>query len=237
MRRAIPILAAVLLGSGAGCVTRHCDFGTLTIYWTFTDAAGQPRGCADAGVSTVRVTIDGVADDWACQPFGDGVEGITYTDFTTSTHSVQVEGFDANSQLLYLYQASNVQTNGCGDAAIDANLTAIAGDLIIDYRFTDSAACPGNTYIWYELLDESNQMVDVVDGTHTPTAIPCGQMISLSQVSFGNYTVSRIQEVELLSGGAFRTYHATCDAQSVPHFTAGETVTVSVPASNGNCFF
>jgi hypothetical protein len=214
MRRAIPILAAALLASGAGCTTRNCDYGTLTIDWSFTDAAGNVLGCADAGVSTVRVTIDGVADDWDCQPFGDGVEGITYQDFTTSTHTVQVEGLDENQQQLYLYPATDVRTDGCGDVPIDAQLEAVQGTLQIDYAIETGACLPGS-YIQYSLFDVTgNQVYSAVD-TFT---IPCSDstpVLFFDKVPFGQYQLDFIQTV-LPPGQAV---DGNCNGLTIDHFS------------------
>jgi hypothetical protein len=242
MRRAIPIFAAALLASGAGCTTRNCDYGTLTIDWSFPDVSGNDLGCAVAGVSYVTITIDGVpqTDENGDTLIGCSPQFIQYAPFATATQSVLIEGLDANQQVLYSSGQLAVDTNGCGDVSVDvalSGLSGVPGDLTVSYQFTDSDFCTNaNTFIWYELLDENNQTVDLVDDTHGPTDIACGQTIFLGGLPFGNYTVSRIQEVEFVGGGAFVTHHATCDAQAVPHFTAGETVTVLVPPSNGNCF-
>lgn len=219
MRRAIPILAAVLLGSGAGCATRYCDTGTLTIYWTFTDAAGDTRGCAGSGVSTVRVTIDGVVYDLACQQ--DGVEGITFTDIITSTYPVQVEGLDANLQQLYLYQ-DNVGTNGCADATVRAGLSAVQGTLQINYAI-NAGACPEGSFIWYSLFDVTgNQLYSAVD-TFTIACDNSAPVLPFSKVPFGQYQLDFIQTV-VPPGQAI---DGNCNRLTIDHFS-NDAITVTL---------
>lgn len=241
MRRAILLLAALAAGASGCSSNSRCDVGgTLTLYWQppqggFTTATGQLLGCDAAGVATVDVTVNGTsAGTFNCH--GPSADGIQLTGFGDETVSIQLDAFDASNRHLY-QEVTRASTALCADTLVDANLTALAGDLTVGYQFTDSFSCTANTFIWYTLLDVAqNQVVDEVGPSSTnPQAIPCGSAITLSALPFGRYTVTRIQEVQLVSN-TYQTFHATCSPQTFDHLAAGETQTVLVPPSYGTCF-
>ncbi len=243
MKRAILLLVTAFLGT-TSCYSRRC-IDDIVIFWHFQSPSnGAELTCAQAGVNAVQVTADGaVAGTFACSSLSsDGVtfvQGITLLNFDESNHSFQLDGLDANNNVIYSSGSFTFRPTGCTENQFDTTLTAVSGDLTIDFHFPDIGfACTNtNTFMWYELLDGNNQVADIVGPNNTPQALPCTNgAIPLNQLPFGPYTVSRIQEVEFVSGGGFVTHHATCDDQSFQHLTAGETVTVQVPASTGNCF-
>ncbi len=242
MKRAILLLATAFLGT-TGCYPRHC-VDDIVVYWHFFNADNTVElSCSQAGVSTVQITADGVvAGAFACSSLSsDGVtrvQGITLVGFDEGSHSFQLDGLDANGNLTHSSSAFTFAPTGCRLNQLDSDLAALTGTFNIDFHFPAGFVCTNqNTFMWYELLDQDNQVVDIVGPNNTPDALPCTNgAIPLSPLPFGPYTVSRIQEVEFLGGGAFTVHHATCDAQSFQHLTAGETVTVEVPASNFSCF-
>lgn len=241
MRRAILLLAALTAGA-SGCSSNHCpNGGTLTVYWQppqggFT-ANGALLGCDQAGVATVDVYIDNqFSGTFSCH--GPSADGITLIGFDNQVVAVEIDGYDASRNLLYQGVVTNQPTTFCADTFVDVTAPALTGNLTVQYGFTDSFTCSGGTYIWYTLLDATrNQVIDEVGPSSiNPQAIPCGSTISLLDVPFGNYTVTRIQEVQL-SGSTYSTAHATCSPQSFGHFvTADVSPTVQVPPSPGTCF-
>ncbi len=248
MKRAILILAAALIGTTGGCTTRRCDPGTLTLYWTFTDAAGVTRGCAGSGVSNVRITIDRVVQLdqsgsalFACQPFADGVEGIQLTDFVTATHDVQVEGLDANQQQLYLAQTS-VRTNGCGDTTVPLVLPAVQGTLQVSYSISPVNTCPTASFVWYSITDlTTNTVFSTVDALNTPRFFVCGDLIVFDAVPFGPYRLDFIQTV-VSTGNPSSPWLAVdgnCTPQTVNHL-GNDAITVTLyeigqPGDPSNC--
>ena len=242
MKRAILLLATAFLGT-TGCYPRHC-VDDIVVYWHFFNADNTAElSCSQAGVSTVQITVDGaVAGPFACSSLSsDGVtfvQGITLLAFDEGSHSFQLDGLDANGNFTHSSNAFTFAPTGCRLNQLDSDLAAVTGTFNIDFHFSDiDFNCKNqNTFIWYELLDQNGQVVDIVGPNNTPDALPCTNgAIPLSPLPFGTYTVSRIQEVEFLGGG-FTVHHATCDAQSFQHLTAGETVTVEVPVSSDTCF-
>ena len=241
MKRAILALTVATFFGAAGCHSRRCETD-VTFFWHFPNANGTAElACSQAGVVNVEIIEDGFSDGvFPCSladQAGNPVQGITLTDFAIRNYQFEIDGLDASGNIIYQDQFSFTPT-ACADNQVDRDLTPLTGNLAIDFQFTVIGfACTNtNTFIWYELLDSSSQVVDVVGPNNTPLALPCSQgAILLNQLPFGPYTVSRIQEVEP-SGGGFISYHATCTPQSFQHLVAGETVTVTVPVSSGTCF-
>jgi len=237
MKRAILILAVAAFFGAAGC--GRCDRETLTVNWTFRDSSGQPISCDASGTSTIRVFLDGVAAvdrfnriDFTC---AESPNGIQLFDVPVGVNTVEVDTFDASGGLIIQNQQT-VQVQSCGDTSVVLDLSALRGNIDIDFQFPDIGFTCSNqdTLMWYELLDWNNQVVDIVGPNNTPGALPCvAGPILLSQLPFGRYTVSRIQEVD---GVGFASHHATCTPQSFEHLAADETVTVIVPFSTGTCF-
>jgi hypothetical protein len=244
MKRAILLLVTAILGA-TGCNSRRCDTA-ITFLWHFPNASGTGElACNQAGVVNVEIIEDGSSDGvFACtltDVNGNAVQGITLTNFAVRNYQFELDGLDASGNIIHRDQFSFTPT-GCVDNQLDRTLPAVTGNLAIDFRFQDIGFTCTNagTFMWYELLDRNNQVIDIVGPSNSPTALPCTSgAIALNQLAFGPYTVSRIQEVEPFNGNfanGFITHHATCTPQSFQHFVDGETVTVVVPASNGNCF-
>ena len=201
-------LAALLLAATAavaGCGRTTCEVGDLVVYWTFTGSDGVARGCADAGVATVRIFVDGQPPagpggqaDFNCDPFNTGVEGITLRSFFVGQPSqLQLEGYDAAGQLVYLDQR-NVTARGCGGTRVDVALASTAADLTVNYTFAQGCRVPTEgstaptTFIWYRLLDSGGNVVSAADVTQNQTAIPCSdtaRTFVIPQLPFGQYTL------------------------------------------------
>ncbi len=255
MNRTIALLATASLAA-AGCTSRQCDVPSVNVYWSFTDATGHALGCTGAGVASIRLFVDGTAadpstPDFACAPYGNGVEGITLLDFQGgSTHSLQVEGYDANGALLYLDQRSFTVGNNCGSTDVYANLASQAADMTVSYAFRPAAGCTpvtaqsayDTTFIWYELVDQNGQVYSTSNQASSPNAIPCsaGGAIQFQGAPFGQYNLTRIEEVELLADGRRIIYHYNCQPQTLNHLQAGDdfVVTMVQQAAGGvaTCF-
>jgi hypothetical protein len=241
MRRAIPILAAALLASGAGCVTRHCDSGSLTIDWSFPDATGNDLGCDAAGVSYITITIDGVpqTDENGNELIGCYSQYIQYAPFTSATRSVLIEGLDANQRQLYVFQDDGVATNGCGDVALSASLTLVTADLDVTYSIasggsevgcaTPTAASPyATTFIWYRIRDLDGNVVSAADDTVNSSAIPCSDTNSaftVPDLALGTYTIDGVEEVQLNADRTFDVVSYNCNPTApFQHDAPGDTV-------------
>ena len=246
MKRAILILATALLGA-AGCHTRQCQTD-ITFFWHFPDPSGGAElSCSQAGVVNVEIVEDGFSDgSFACtlaDQTGAAVQGITLTNFAVRNYQFELRGLDASGNIV-AQDTFSFTPNDCADNQLDRDLTALTGNVSIDFQFTDIGfTCTNsNTFMWYELLDRNSQVVDVVGPNNTPAALPCTSgPIVLNSLALGPYTVSRIQEVEPVGGDltfsqGFIVHHATCTPQSFQHLAANDTTTVLVPASIGTCF-
>lgn len=238
MKRALLTLAVVALSSATGC-GRRCNRETLTLNWTFVNSAGQAVSCEASGATTLRVLLDGVAAvdqfnniDFTCAEIPNGIQLF---DVPVGANTVEIDAFDASGGLI-IQDQQTVQVQSCGDTAVALNLSALTGNLTISYAFSDGGPCSqAGSLIWYELLDNSGQVVDVVDLANGPTDIACGNTIPLTQLPFGRYTVSRIEEVS--ASPAFGTLGSTCTAQSFEHLAANETATVSITVPSAQqCF-
>jgi hypothetical protein len=105
MRYSAQILATVLAfgdRSGAGC-DRHppphpCSPATLDVTWSFVDAAGNAGlTCAQAGVDSVRVYVDGVQQG---SPIACSGGGASFSRISSGNHQVVVEGLAGPSTLV-----------------------------------------------------------------------------------------------------------------------------------------
>ncbi len=233
MKRAILLLTTALLGTG--CHSHSCNNGTLTVFWTFSSASGGSLDCTAAGVDTVDVAINGAPQGtFPCR--GPNSDGITLLDFVSGTYDVQLDGFDSANHHIFQSTGNSVGVNGCQDNSVSIEAAPLTGDLTLTYEFTPTNQCTTPTsVVWYELVDASNNVVDVVDATHTPNAVPCGTNPVLAGLPFGFYTVTRIQELDPANGGAIS--HATCSPQQFFHAVAGEqSPLIQVPESPNSCF-
>lgn len=221
MKRLIVLLSASVLGLSCG---RHCDFRDVAVFWRFPNAnASADLSCADAGVQNVRITIDGsVEGTFACllqDVNGSPVQGILLTDFANRAHQFQIEGLDASGNVIYLDQFT-FTPSACGTNTADRTLTPIGGGMTIRYSFVGGANCtpPQSglpaTYIWFELLGPNSSAVySTANHSTNTTAIPCGAgnaTIVLQNAPFGDYTLTRMQEVDLFADNTFAIYHFRC---------------------------
>ncbi|HYS79593.1 MAG TPA: hypothetical protein VEM76_02725 [Anaeromyxobacteraceae bacterium] len=200
MRRALLLLCTFGLAL-SGCRSRCDNGGTLTLFWQkpqggFTTATGQLLSCDEAGVSTVDVTVNGsFAGHFPCH--GPSSDGITLTGFFGENVSVLVDAFDASNNLLYEDGPRSTSTASCGNVALDVTLGAVQAPFQISYALPGGIACPANSFVWLSLVDVTgNVQFDLVDQNNTPTAIPCGTVLTYDKALFGQYRLDFIQVVQ-----------------------------------------
>ncbi len=252
MKRAIVLLSsAAFLGVGCG---HHCDFRDVALYWHFPNPNGSGEvTCDQVGVAEIQITIDGtVADVVQClDASGSPAIGDPLIDFLDTAYQFQIDALDANGTVLYS-DAFSYTPVACGTNRYDSTLASQAGDMTIGYSFTDTATCTTprsgaspfpTTYIWFEVTGpDGSQVYSAADRTSNATAIPCGAggaTIVLPSAPFGTYTLTAIEEVEILANNVPIVYHYNCVPTSLPHFAPNDAFDVAmVPQQTGgtlNC--
>ena len=236
MKRAILLLAVA--ASMTGCHT-HCDITDLALYWTFSGPAGNQLSCSNAGVANVRVTIDEQPpfdQTFGCitpDVNGNPSQGILLTQFFQGvSYPFQLEGLDANGASIYLDQFVYTPNGYCGAERRDRALTSTAADLTIAYTFQGGGTCTpvtqspfATTYIWLQLLDQNGQVYSVIDSQNDPTAVGCGQgnaTVVIPNAPDGGYTLSGIEEVEILADRSVIVWHYNCVPVSFQHLAPGD---------------
>ena len=238
MKPAILLLAAAAV-TVTGCRSR-CDVSDLALYWTFSGPAGNQLSCADAGVASVRITIDEQPpfdETVSCtQPDvnGNPTQGILLTDFVRGFgYGFQLEGLDAAGGSIYLDQFTYTPDGSCGADRRDRALTSTAGDMNITYSFQPAADCTTptpqspytNTFIWLRLVDQDGIDYSVDAQSADPRAIGCGlgnATILIPNAPFGQYRLSGIEEIELRADNSIIVYHYNCNTTFFQHAAPGD---------------
>lgn len=237
MKRVTLILAAAVVAV-TGCRSR-CDVSDVTVFWSFSGPSGNQLGCADAGVANVRITIDEqppFVETVACiQPDVNGrpTQGILLTDFARGfAYPFTLEGLDAAGASIYLDQFTYTPDGTCGTDRRDRVLTSTAADLTVAYSFQGGENCTpvtqspfATTYIWLQLLDQNGQVFSVIDAQNDPTAVGCGQgnaTVVIPSAPYGRYTLSGIEEVEILADRSVIVWHYNCVPVSFQHAAPGD---------------
>ncbi len=230
----------LLLSSTAALVTGcTCNQNDVAIYWQFQNQAGAIGGCQLAGVTTIAIYVDG-NNEWtgACaQPN----QGITLTNFARNApYQFEVVGLDASGNQIY-GDAFTYVSNVCGLDKRTSTLVSTAGDMSLAYSFDPPADCSAptanslyrKTYIWFELLDQGGQVYASVGPSQNPEdeiALPCGAgnaTILVPAALYGQYTVSRMQEVDIQRDGSIVVFHARCSASPpLQHAQPGDVFTL-----------
>lgn len=199
MRRALLLLCTLGLAL-SGCRSRCDNGGTLTLFWQnpqggFTDASGQLLSCDQAGVSTLDVSVNGTfLGTFPCH--GPSSDGILLTGFFNQTVTVQLDAFDASNNLLY-QDVRSTSTAACGNVSLDVTLAAVQAPFQISYALPGGIACPPSSFVWLSLVDVTgNVQFDLVDANNSPTAIPCGTVLTYDKALFGQYRLDFIQVVQ-----------------------------------------
>jgi hypothetical protein len=217
----------------AGCVVNTAsntcnDPGSITLYWTFTDATGKVLGCKAAGVDTLVIDIDGERSVQSCIGVN-GVEGIRLHNFYPGVYAYSMSAYSGgvNGQLMYMTE-SKVNAAGCGDNPVDVSLDATQADLFIDYSFAGKTSCTtaGVEQVGYGLVDSYGNTV-IAD------SIPCSSQypfIRISALPFGSYKLRWIQGQSYDPGSSqYVAMYQKCGV-AISHFTADAKV-VDMPAT------
>lgn len=218
----IALLLAWALLAGWGCEVQEqsdpCGASeTLTVSWSFVRHTAQGDtiyGCAQAGVKTVVLRIDG---EWVNPraPWTDcnqhGTQRITLLrQRAHSTHSAALDALDEDGHVLFRVGDLPVQTETCNPLQVPA----LASDLEIDPQFTTSGSEPsgftscdaaGVGAVRYALVDSAGTTVAAGD-------LPCAGMdpvrLTLPQVDLGTYTLHPIQGLDAASSAPLAIYQA-----------------------------
>jgi hypothetical protein len=148
------LLAVPLLALAAACA-EPCTAPVLTVSWRFTlpDDTSDVR-CAEAGVSTVDLWLDGVKVA-AGTPCTQGA--ASFTGVAAGTHAYTIRGNGADGSVRYQTWGS-LAADGCGETRV--TLTPGAGTLRVAYP-TSTGLCASeadpatNGYVWFQLLDRT----------------------------------------------------------------------------------
>jgi hypothetical protein len=246
MKRAILLLATALLGV-AGCTSRTCTNElALNVFWpSFTDGAGNTFACTDprSGVASIQVFIDGAAQlnpEVPCVPFAGRPQGITLLDFAPGTYQVELQAYDSNGNLLYDDQAAVPVRATCGGTDFNAQMTAVGADMTVAVNLPRAGQCATpssqsafqNTFLWYELRDQSGNVFATSSPTADPQQIPCtsSHAIVFPSAPFGRYTLTKIQEVEFDFNGSVVVWSFNCVSTAFQHAAANDGVTVTLAA-------
>ena len=241
----VKLLAALLVTASTSIGCNHCDPSELIVYWTFTKGSGQATtSCSAAGVTTLHAFIDGVAFpdaftgsfDLRCVDY-DAAGGFAIG-VGPGHHDVQIDALDANGALLYQAARGDnlVNVNSCGATVDNVNVPAVAGSLSLTLT-GPVFQCPFNSFVWYSLTDlTTNTVVDLVNGTRSPQALPCnGTVPLLSGLPFGPYQIDFVEVVSPdLNTGLFVPKFANCTAQQFSH-SADDSVPIQVSLSSNPC--
>jgi len=236
MKRALLLAAVALFVTGCG----RCDFSTVTVYWTFQNSGGSGLDCSQAGVAFIRILIDGQGigpgpngtnGELNCDPYGNGVEGITLTGFTSGTYSFEIDGLDSNGDLIFL-DTESVSVRRCGNSTLNAVLTA-GSPLNVAYSLGGACTAPTGqspyptTFIWLHILDANGNLAYASDAIGNSTAFPCsaGGTLTIPGLPLGSYTLQGMEEAEILATNAATVDHYNCIAQSFDHTQSGDTFT------------
>jgi hypothetical protein len=223
MKRAIPLLAAAFLGL-TGCYTQ-CTDTELDVTWAFTDASGTVLSCPASGTATVRIFLDdlqltdrfGNPTDFTC---ADGPT-IPILGIPAGTHKLQLDAHDASGNLLYQYVNTNLPLLSCGVNPLSANLDAVQATMVVHYSIANAGnQCPSGSFVWYSIFDVTdNRQFDLVDGTHSPTAVPCGTVLTFDKALFGTYALDFIQIVVPTGNPSapFGALYESCTPQTFDH--------------------
>jgi hypothetical protein len=219
MNRAILLFVAASM-TMTGCYTRPCNVSDITFYWHFPSGSTE-LSCNDAGVVSVQISVDGqVQGQFPCTALAsDGVtpvQGVTLLSFSSRPYDFQLDGLDKDGHAVWS-DAFSYTPAGCGNIALDRDLTALTGDLDVSATFTDDVPPPtdpvqfttcagaGVENFFIELVDGSGNPVSGADGVYVPCVDSAGVLPGFV-----------IPSLEFGSTYAFRTLAATTFDGSVP---------------------
>ncbi len=244
------LLAA--LGLASACTTSEPPPpGTVTFYWRFQDYTGAIAGdyttanpgCAEAGVTTVRVTIDQQTQDLNCVG-SNGVPGIQFADFPTGSFPYTIIGFRGAEEIFA--DGGVVNTRVGYDTPVDATLTVegTASSLLVYYAQNGIYSCAGTPWVAFELDDQFGNVVDLASYSANPalnTALVCD---SSTFGFYGQYAPSGVTPTSLFPFGNYRfRYLSLLTATGAPQYQVcgyafahgGFTQPVNLPVDTAAC--
>ena len=209
MRRLI--LTAALATAAAACApTRE----PVEVDWTFGG-----KSCADAGVSTITIDMDGerlTPNTFTCQEAG---QGVALGTFLLGPYTVTVSGYDQDNNLIYQTTATIQVQRGQNKFLIDAKPTT--GTATLDWTWGgQTCAAAGVTSVQ---ISVDNSVITGAQG------FPCTNSgvdgATIGPLSPGNHTIA------LAAYGAGSSYYAVDNV--VVNVAAGfdTPVQVNVPAA------
>lgn len=198
MNRLLALVAAASLGTG--CVTEDtCEVRTVVISWPdFHRADGQIDGCGGAGVSFVRVWMDGLQvldasgnGDFPCAAGGLEVSGVF-----AGVHDWSVEGMDSLGRIV---NRDTFTTSGDGCATLFERARPAQGRVDLRYQFSSGGAplqdqrCMGD-FLWLSIYDlVANDFTALSDLDNDPEAYTCGGDFVLD-LPVGSYVLDWMEE-------------------------------------------
>jgi len=200
--------------------------GSITILWRF---AGQT--CAQAGVTAVRVTLDGalVADgsnnvNLACTSAGE--DGTTISGVDAGVHRVDLQAL-RGGQVAYTLGNLTATVQDGFDTELDPNLIASS---------TSSASASVRwTFAGMTCADAKVSTVRLTVDSTTPLEVPCNANGSdgalITNLTSGNHSFS-LQGVRATASGNVLAYNST--SATVATFSVGLTTQVLVDAPSAS---
>lgn len=227
MNRALLLLPFAAIASGC-YVAPPCD-PVVNVYWTFTvPGLNGVQTCAQAGVDTVDVFVDGgLVDTVPCS--GPSADGIQLVGFGQGTRLLQLDVYSGGVNGIRRYQLdANIRFDGC-TSSYDVVADGLPGDLDLTYLFDPPvSSCLPNSFAWYQLRDAGNGNFDVPP---IASSYPCGpEVIGPLNLPAGVYTLSRF-EVGQVSGNSWTPDYNLCAPRTFVHAGPAALSTTLVPAT------
>ncbi len=198
MNRLLAVVAVAALGTG--CVVEEtCDVRTVVISWPdFHRADGQIVGCGAAGVTDVRVWMDGyqVLDGARNGDFPCGAGGLEVFDVFAGGHDWSVEGIDSSDRIV---TRDTFSTAGDGCGALFQRTRPAQGRVDLRYQFYSGGAplqdqqCVGD-FLWLSIYDVlASDFAALSDLGQFPRAYTCGGDFVLD-LPVGTYVLDWMEE-------------------------------------------
>jgi hypothetical protein len=198
MKRLALALAAAAVGTG--CYSPPPCNPTAAIDWRFQGGTtggflaatgGVFQTCADAGVASVAVRVNGViVGTFACDLGAPAVVPLA-----DGTNDVSVEAHDVAGTILFRHRFP-LTTSSCGSQGVIVAQPG-EGTVSLSYSFAPVNGCfsPPPSYIWIRVWDDLAGVV-AADSASAPTANTCDITTPLTfRLAEGSYTLLSTEEV------------------------------------------
>ncbi len=198
MNRLLALVAVAALGTG--CVVEEtCEVRTVVISWPdFHRADGRVVGCSAAGVTDVRVWMDGyqVLDGAGNGDFPCGAGGLEVFDVFAGVHDWSVEGIDSSDRIV---NRATFSTSGDGCGTLFERTRPAQGSVDLRYQFYSSGTplqnqeCLGD-FLWLSIYDAiAKDFAALSDLDTFPQAYGCGGDFVLD-LPVGSYVLDWMEE-------------------------------------------